>query len=128
MNNPNLITQNSDIVHFTEYASKATVEEVVTMLNAQYSRFDNIANHLKIEKIKTIGDAYFAIEGLRGNNSVVNMVEMGNRMLEAVKSLNEKNGWDIQMRIGIHTGSAVSIFFIKKKILKFVACSCNWRR
>lgn len=75
----------SDIVGFTSMSSKITAWELIKLfvsfhflscflllneknrLNDIVNGFDEIADMLTIEKIKTIGDAYFAVSGLHYN-------------------------------------------------------------
>ena len=55
-----------DIVGFTEISSRASTGEVIHLLNNLFSVFDLEAAYCKVEKIKTIGDAYMAATGLTG--------------------------------------------------------------
>ena len=54
----------ADLVGFTVMSSNADATEVVNRLNGLFTRFDEIAASLEVEKIKTIGDAYMAVCGL----------------------------------------------------------------
>ena len=54
----------ADLVGFTEMSSRMPPAEVVALLNGLFSRFDEAARELGIEKIKTVGDAYMAVCGL----------------------------------------------------------------
>lgn len=47
----------SDVVTFTEICSRITPMEVVSMLNAMYSIFDNLTERNNVYKVETIGDA-----------------------------------------------------------------------
>ena len=42
--------------------------ELVSMLNTIFSKFDDLSIKYGIEKIKTIGDNYFAVSGLKENS------------------------------------------------------------
>jgi PAS domain S-box-containing protein len=48
----------ADIVGFTSLASKLTPLEVVELLNDLFSRFDDLVDKYKVNKVKTIGDCY----------------------------------------------------------------------
>jgi len=48
----------ADIVGFTSLASELTPLEVVQLLNDLFSRFDDLVDKYKLNKVKTIGDCY----------------------------------------------------------------------
>ena len=54
----------ADLVGFTAMSSEMPPADVVTLLNGLFTRFDEAAHELGIEKIKTVGDAYMAVCGL----------------------------------------------------------------
>ena len=54
----------ADLVGFTALTSDMPPQDVVTLLNGLFTRFDAAAQDLGIEKIKTVGDAYMAVCGL----------------------------------------------------------------
>lgn len=54
----------ADIVGFTERSARIDASEIVADLNRLFSRVDMLAESRGVEKIKTIGDAYFAVCGL----------------------------------------------------------------
>ena len=53
----------ADLVGFTTLAANRPASEVVALLDAIMTNFDKLATHYGIEKIKTIGDSYFADRG-----------------------------------------------------------------
>src|SRR2546426_11311052 len=48
---------------FTPLSEELKPAEVVRLLDRLFSRFDDLAEHLGVEKLKTIGDAYMAVAG-----------------------------------------------------------------
>ena len=54
----------ADIVNFTRIAGGLSAQEVFTMLNTVFCRFDDLVDAHGLEKIKTIGDAYMVAGGL----------------------------------------------------------------
>ncbi len=90
-------------------------------LNTFFEAFDSIVEKYKLEKIKTIGDAYMCAGGLPTETSdhCLQTVKVGLEMQEVMKSINEerkKNGlipWEL--RVGIHTGPVVAGVVGKKK-------------
>jgi class 3 adenylate cyclase len=111
----------SDICNFTKYSSTTPAEEVVFMLNNHFSYFDSLSSRLGLEKVKTIGDAYFCIGGLRdlkGENRTQNSVkimEMATGMMRHIAKMNKKFGWSFQIRVGCASGSATAAIIGDKK-------------
>jgi adenylate cyclase len=54
----------ADIVNFTNIAAHTSPNALVCQLNDIFSAFDAIAKRHRLEKIKTIGDAYMVVGGL----------------------------------------------------------------
>jgi adenylate cyclase len=54
----------ADLVDFTRLAARISASEVVQLLNEVFSQFDWLAELHRLEKIKTIGDAYMVVGGL----------------------------------------------------------------
>ena len=117
LDNPNVSVMFADIVGFTPLASKLSAREVVDLLNNIFSEFDDICRKKGIEKIKTIGDAYMAVAGLpvaRPDHAEV-LVDVGFEFLEVIKKYQTENDDQLEMRIGIHSGDAVSGVIGKSK-------------
>jgi class 3 adenylate cyclase len=99
-----------DIVGFTALSSQISAAEVVDMLNGLFSRFDQVASELGIEKIKTIGDCYMAVCGLPKpcSDHPDRMARMALRMTEATRQYAQEKGLDLQLRIGLNSGPVVA--------------------
>ena len=99
-----------DLVDFTSYASDRTPEQVVSLLNDLFSRFDTLAERLGVEKIKTIGDCYMAASGLPDlrDDHADAIAEMAIALLEAIRKFSEQRGEELALRIGIHSGRVVA--------------------
>jgi class 3 adenylate cyclase len=99
----------TDFVGFTNIASSIPAKKLVDELNDIFMKFDEITNKKGLDKIKTIGDSYMAVAGLNNsnNNHAVQCVNWAKEVIKYLRKRNEHKGikWDI--RIGIHTGSAV---------------------
>ena len=54
----------ADIVDFTPISAGIPPHEVVELLDAVFSDFDDLAERYGLEKIKTIGDAYMVASGI----------------------------------------------------------------
>lgn len=99
-----------DIVGFTALSSQTSAAQVVEMLNGLFSRFDQVAGELGIEKIKTIGDCYMAVCGLPRpcSDHAERMARMALRMTEATRQYGEEKGLDLRLRIGLNSGPVVA--------------------
>lgn len=111
----------TDFKGFTKAAEKLTAKALVHEINDCFKAFDHIIEKYKIEKIKTIGDAYMAAGGLPApdQRSVKNTVLAGLEMQDFIIKRKEKaeidNRVSFEMRVGIHTGPIVAgIVGVKK--------------
>lgn len=109
----------ADIVGFTAFSQGVSPEVLVGVLNDLFTRFDHIAEHRGLEKIKTIGDCYMAAAGLP---TVVldhadRAAQMALDMLKAIEDFNTNTQHPLNIRIGISTGAAVAGVIGKSKFL-----------
>ncbi len=100
----------ADIVGFTIISQQLAPERLVGMLNDIFSSFDKLAKEHGLEKIKTIGDAYMVASGIpdQDGNHAQNLAEFALDMRESMEQYRKENGFDISIRIGIHSGPAVA--------------------
>lgn len=100
----------ADIAGFTPWASQQDPEVVVSLLEKIFSRFDVRLSQLGAEKIKTIGDAYMVVSGApdpRADHAHV-IARLALALLEEIKIIRQETGIDLDVRIGIHTGSVIA--------------------
>ena len=100
----------SDLIGFTDMSARISATELVKLLNDLFTRFDTRAEILGLEKIKTIGDAYMAAAGLpipRSDHAQM-CAEMALGMFEDLAAFNKEHGRELNMRIGINSGSVVA--------------------
>jgi class 3 adenylate cyclase len=99
----------TDFKEFTQVASNLSPETLVGELNKFFMVFDAVCDKYKIEKIKTIGDAYMAAGGLPLplDISVKNTVLAALEMTRFVAERKETPKL-FEMRAGIHTGPVVA--------------------
>ncbi|XP_014225143.1 adenylate cyclase type 9 isoform X2 [Trichogramma pretiosum] len=105
MNNVSILF--ADIVGFTKMSSNKTAEELVDILNNLFERFDELCKSNECEKISTLGDCYYCVSGCpepRDDHAKC-CIEMGLAMIEAIKQFDEERKEDVNMRVGVHTGS-----------------------
>lgn len=112
----------ADIKDFTHIAEALSSEDLVSELDHMFQAFDDIVERHRIEKIKTIGDAYMFVSGLddeEGSDSVCRIVKAALEMQrfalarEAIRQKEGKLGFKI--RIGINTGPVIAGIVGKRK-------------
>ena len=111
----------SDFKGFSHISESMDPEDLVAEIDHCFRGFDEIMEKYGLEKIKTVGDAYLAVGGMRDNDE-----DEAVRVTLAAMEIQEfMNGLKIQReteerpyfeaRIGIHTGPVVAgIVGIKK--------------
>lgn len=102
----------ADIVGFTAWSSNRTPEEVVTMLNEMFTRFDRMCVEHNVYKVHTIGDCYVAMSYIGNNNrdpgqECLNILTFAKCMINAIEEVNSQYSMGISMRIGVHTGDVI---------------------
>ncbi|MDO8313285.1 MAG: adenylate/guanylate cyclase domain-containing protein [Sideroxyarcus sp.] len=109
----------ADIVGFTNFSVGVNPEKLVVLLNEIFTGFDSIADIHGLEKIKTIGDAYMAVAGipLSVEDHVARTAHMALDMMDAMDAFNKRNGYTLQMRIGINSGAVVAGVIGKRKFI-----------
>ena len=107
-----------DIVGFTELAESTEPVTLVETLDRIFSSFDDLAQTLGLEKIKTIGDAYMVAGGLP--SSTPDHAEAVAEMALAIRDTFTSEllpGQRLRVRIGIHTGPVIAGVIGKKKLV-----------
>lgn len=99
----------ADIVGFTKMSSNKTAEVLVGQLNDLFGRFDELCTKSGCEKISTLGDCYYCVSGCpepRADHAKC-CVEMGLGMIDAIAKFDEDNNEQVNMRVGVHTGTVL---------------------
>jgi class 3 adenylate cyclase/CheY-like chemotaxis protein len=91
-----------DVVDFTAYSEKNPPDIVFAELEALVDRFEQLSEEYRLEKIKTVGDAYMATAGLLSSHDspVLAAVACGLDMVTVGPSFG--SGWAV--RVGIDHG------------------------
>ncbi len=109
----------SDIVGFTELSAKISPQELVSLLNEVFSRFDDLTESFGLEKIKTIGDAFMAASGIpveRSDHAEV-IADFALQLIEELQNYNTQTRKDIHIRVGINSGPVVAGIIGRKKFI-----------
>ncbi len=105
----------TDFKGFTRIASNMLPEDLLEKLDMIFLQFDQICERRKIEKLKTIGDAYMCAGGLPEINAThpvdaclaaIEMQHFMNETKSIIEQISGEEFWD--MRLGIHTGTVVA--------------------
>lgn len=104
----------ADIKNFTGAAEKMSPSQLVTEIDYYFKNFDEIVGKYKIEKIKTIGDAYLCVGGLpkadidNAYYVICAALEMQEFMKRTKAEKEKTGGIYFEIRIGIHTGPLIA--------------------
>jgi class 3 adenylate cyclase len=104
----------ADIVGFTRLSANKPAEEIVSLLNDVFGKFDELTEKHGAEKIKTIGDAYMVAAGVPEANieHASTLAKLALDMQQVVAAYPE-----LQIRIGINSGPVVAGIIGKKRFI-----------
>uniref|UniRef100_A0A665TMB5 adenylate cyclase n=1 Tax=Echeneis naucrates TaxID=173247 RepID=A0A665TMB5_ECHNA len=99
----------ADIKGFTLLSMNLSAQDLVRTLNELFGRFDRLAEEHHCLRIKILGDCYYCVSGVpepqRAHARYC--VEMGLAMIDTIRCVRKQLKFDMDMRIGIHTGSVL---------------------
>lgn len=100
----------ADIVGFTRFAATMAPGQTVALLNEIFSDFDQLAEQIGVEKVKTIGDSYMVVCGVPVPvaDHAERCADMALKMLDVIDKFNRRNNLRWTIRIGIHSGPLVA--------------------
>jgi class 3 adenylate cyclase len=116
----------ADVVDFTKLSSRLTPTEVVELLNEVFRTCDELVERFRLEKIKTVGDAYMVVGGLQSvygrapdahAGHALDVADMGLALLDAVDRFGRERGMPMEVRVGMHVGPAVAGVIGLKKFI-----------
>ncbi|MFZ9563037.1 MAG: adenylate/guanylate cyclase domain-containing protein, partial [Burkholderiales bacterium] len=107
-----------DIVEFTRLSEQLPPREVIELLNTIFSKIDSMAEFHRLEKIKTIGDAYMVAGGLLEHEGVdfavdardytCAMLKLALEMRQYTETLSKEKGMGLYIHAGIASGPVVA--------------------
>ena len=107
----NVIITFADFQDFTKLSEKLGPEKSVVHLNHLFSAFDDIIVQFGLERVKTLGDGYFAVAIPQSDVhlTALNAIASFLKVLEFVQFYNSKfqiDDWNL--RIGMHIGNVIT--------------------
>jgi class 3 adenylate cyclase len=108
----------ADIEGFSKITDNLDPETLLDELNSFFFYFDTIIDRYRIEKIKTMGDAYMCAGGIpqKNHTNPVDVVLAALDVQNHLNRLSEQNPNVWSVRIGIHTGQVVAGMLGYKKL------------
>jgi class 3 adenylate cyclase len=96
----------ADLAGFTPLSRTMPPLELVGLLNEIFTRFDELASELGLEKIKTIGDAFMVAAGvpIAREDHALAAASLALRMNAEMRRLSQSRGLDLHLRTGLHSG------------------------
>lgn len=107
----------ADLAGFTQLSARRRPEEVVQLLDALFSEFDQLAVRHGAEKIKTIGDCYMAVAGAPHAHPdpaaaladlALEMPAATDRALARIRKSGDQVPEGMALRVGVHLGPVVA--------------------
>eukprot|EP01117_Protostelium_nocturnum_P018217 TRINITY_DN7580_c0_g1_i1.p1 TRINITY_DN7580_c0_g1~~TRINITY_DN7580_c0_g1_i1.p1 ORF type:complete len:951 (-),score=195.32 TRINITY_DN7580_c0_g1_i1:126-2978(-) len=100
----------ADIVGFSSICERHSPESIVDILNEIFASFDQLCERYKVEKLKTVGNAYIAVCGLPNvdKNHARAAVELALDMIKEPYLTGNILGEKFKLRIGIASGSVMA--------------------
>ncbi|XP_029568592.1 adenylate cyclase type 8 isoform X2 [Salmo trutta] len=99
----------ADIKGFTSLSMVLSAQELVRTLNELFGRFDRLAEEHHCMRIKILGDCYYCVSGVPEPETAHARccVEMGLSMISTIKYVRRELKHEVDMRIGVHSGSVL---------------------
>ena len=108
----------ADIIDFTRLSEELPPKAMVELLNTIFSKFDSMAEFHRLEKIKTIGDAYLVAGGLLEHDGVNFAVDardytsaslkLALEMRQYMDTLSKEKNMNLAIHIGLCSGPVVA--------------------
>jgi class 3 adenylate cyclase len=100
----------TDFVGFTLASEQVSAPDLVQKLHLYFTAFDEVVDRHRLEKLKTIGDAYMFVGGLPEPSAsyAVDTVYAALDIIRFVEEMERKDPGGWKVRIGIHCGPAIA--------------------
>jgi class 3 adenylate cyclase len=100
----------ADVVGFARITQRMRAYEIVGCLNRLFSEFDRLAEDVKVEKIRSVGDNYMAAVGLTAPLADHARVaaNLGLDMVAAAQRMESTLPAPFSIRVGVHSGPVMA--------------------
>ncbi len=100
----------SDLSGFTQLTKRLSPSHLVEILSDIFTALDGIADEKGVEKVKTIGDNYMVVGGVRNpsSRSAEAVAEFAIEAMNAIDNYALEHDLPLKIRVGMATGSVVS--------------------
>ncbi|XP_067002907.1 adenylate cyclase type 2 isoform X2 [Anabrus simplex] len=102
----------ADVVNYSQLTVSLQPTKLVETLNELFGRFDEASEERGVLRIKFLGDCYYCVSGIPESNPhhAKSCVDLGLDMIGIIRDVREgcRLKHNLDMRIGIHTGSILS--------------------
>lgn len=100
----------ADVVGFGKITAQMKAFEIVGCLNRLFSEFDQLADDVGVEKIKTIGDNYMAVAGVPTPRSGHGRIaaKLALEMIASAGRLQSRLPAAFPIRVGLHSGPVMA--------------------
>ena len=98
----------TDFVNFTKISEALSPKKLVEKLDLHFKAFDDIIENNGLEKIRTIGDAYLAVCGLRNDDDHANHTVKAALEIRDYLAKQDASDEKFEVRVGIHSGPVVA--------------------
>lgn len=96
-----------DIVGSSAFARQVAPGRFLATLDAIFAIADRHAQLHRVEKVKTIGDAYLIVANARGGGDAVGAVQFALGVIRDVAAFSARENLPIGIRAGLHTGPVI---------------------
>eukprot|EP00002_Diphylleia_rotans_P016026 TRINITY_DN3113_c0_g1_i9.p1 TRINITY_DN3113_c0_g1~~TRINITY_DN3113_c0_g1_i9.p1 ORF type:complete len:215 (-),score=41.36 TRINITY_DN3113_c0_g1_i9:158-802(-) len=109
----------SDIVGFTDKASRSEPAKIIELLSRMFGIFDKLTEKHGVYKVQTIGDAYVVVAGLPSTamhpdpvvakrSPAERLIRFAIDMQESLTDIQTSDGESVRIRIGMHYGKLLA--------------------
>jgi class 3 adenylate cyclase len=109
----------ADLKGFSRLVTSLSAHDSLAVLNDLVACFDDTAERFGLEKVKTIGDSYLAVCGLSVPylDHDKRAIDCAIEMLGILRRFNLERGFQLALKIGIHSGDIVAGIVGKSKVV-----------